>query len=117
VNRLPRGRTYARSGAVGAVSLDVGRITALVQGSRAKPYSVTVRVRTFDDDEWTKVLDVFAGEIGHTAALLDGELPPGIARDVASIGLDLLPGPIRANTRLPCATWWLMSWIATPSGC
>ena len=105
VNRLPRGRTYARSGAVGAVSLDVGRITALVQGSRAKPYSVTVRVRTFDDDEWTKVLDVFAGEIGHTAALLDGELPPGIARDVASIGLDLLPGPGEIQPRCTCPDW------------
>ena len=104
-NRLPRGRTYARSGAVGVVSLDVGRITALVQGSRVKPYSVTVRVRTFDDDEWTKVLDSFAGEIGHTAALLDGELPPDVARDVASVGLDLLPGPGEIQPRCTCPDW------------
>ncbi|MHB1210001.1 MAG: SWIM zinc finger family protein [Acidimicrobiales bacterium] len=104
-NRLPRGRSYARSGAVGTVSLDVGRISALVQGSRAKPYSVTVRVRVFDDDEWTKVLDAFAAEIGHTAALLDGELPSEIARDVASIGLDLLPGPGEIQPRCTCPDW------------
>jgi hypothetical protein len=105
VNRLPRGRSYARSGAVGVVSLEVGRISALVQGSRVKPYSVTVRVRTFDDSEWTKVLDAFAGEIGHTAALLDGELPPGVARDVTSIGLDLLPGPGEIQPRCTCPDW------------
>ena len=104
-NRLPRGRSYARSGAVGALSLDVGRIRALVQGSRAKPYSVTVRVRAFDDAEWTAVLDAFAAEIGHTAALLDGELPPDIARDVASIGLDLLPGPGEIQPSCTCPDW------------
>jgi uncharacterized Zn finger protein len=47
VNRLPRGRTYARSGAVGAVSLDVGRITALkkafVQANHAEPSTTPCR--------------------------------------------------------------------------
>ncbi len=104
-NRLPRGRSYARSGAVGALSLDAGRISAKVQGSRTNPYAVTVRVRTFDDDEWTAVLDALAGEIGHTAALLDGELSPGIASDVESIGLDLLPGPGEIQPRCTCPDW------------
>lgn len=104
-NRLPRGRSYARSGAVGDVTLDVGRITALVQGSRAKPYAVVVRVHTFNDDEWQRVMDVLGGEIGHTAALLDGELPPDIAVAVASIGLDLLPGPGEIQPRCSCPDW------------
>ncbi|MDA8317473.1 MAG: hypothetical protein M0010_20245, partial [Actinomycetota bacterium] len=47
-NRLPRGRTYARGGAVGDLVLTAGQITAPVQGSRRTPYRVTVRVRTFD---------------------------------------------------------------------
>ncbi len=104
-NRLPRGRAYARSGAVGALTLDVGRISASVQGTRAQPYSVTVRVRTFNDREWNAVLDALVGEIGHAAALLDGELAPGIARDVESIGLDLLPGPGEIEPHCTCPDW------------
>ncbi len=104
-NRLPRGRSYARSGAVGELTLDVGQVTALVQGSRAKPYSVVVRVRTFNDDEWKRVMDVFSGEIGHTAALLDGELPVDTAQGVASIGLDLLPGAGEIQPRCSCPDW------------
>ncbi len=105
VNRLPRGRSYARSGAVGELTLDVGQVTALVQGSRAKPYSVVVRVRTFNRDEWKRVMDVLSGEIGHAAALLDGELPVDIAQGVASIGLDLLPGAGEIQPRCSCPDW------------
>ena len=104
-NRLPRGRTYARSGAAGELSLSAGEIAAPVQGSRAKPYQVTVRVRMFDDGEWARVLDALAAEIGHAAALLDGELPPGVAEDVAGVGLDLLPGPGEIQPRCSCPDW------------
>ena len=91
-NRLPRGRTYARTGAVGVLTLAPGEILADVQGSRRSPYKVRVRVRPFDEAEWHRLLDALAAEIGHTAALLDGELPAGVADDIRSVGLDLLPG-------------------------
>ena len=40
-NRLPRGRTYARSGAILHLEIDEGRIQAQVRGSRARPYQVS----------------------------------------------------------------------------
>ncbi|MDA8076349.1 MAG: SWIM zinc finger family protein [Actinomycetota bacterium] len=104
-NRLPRGRTYARGGAVGDLVLTAGQITAPVQGSRRTPYRVTVRVRTFDDAAWAAVLDAFASAIGHTAALLDGELPPEVAADAAGAGYDLLPGPGEIQPRCTCPDW------------
>ncbi len=104
-NRLPRGRTYARGGAVGDLVLTAGQITAPVQGSRRTPYRVTVRVRTFDDAGWAAVLDAFASAIGHTAALLDGELPPEVAADAAGAGYDLLPGPGEIQPRCTCPDW------------
>ena len=104
-NRLPRGRTYARGGAVGDLVLAAGQITAPVQGSRKTPYRVTVRVRTFDDAGWAAVLDAFASAIGHTAALLDGELPPEVAADAAGAGYDLLPGPGEIQPRCTCPDW------------
>ena len=35
---------------------------------------------------------MISAHVGRAAALLDGELPPEIAQDVASTGLDLSPG-------------------------
>ncbi len=104
-NRLPRGRTYARSGAVGELTLASGEVVADVQGSRKKPYSVRVRVRTFDEPEWDRVLDALAAEIGHAAALLDGEMPPAVLDDVRAVGLDLLPGAGEVQPRCSCPDW------------
>ncbi|HLI14616.1 MAG TPA: SWIM zinc finger family protein [Acidimicrobiales bacterium] len=104
-NRLPRGRTYARSGAVGPLSLAPGLVAAEVQGSRERPYEVRVRVRTFTEGEWRTVLDALAAEIGHAAALLEGELPPAVGEDVRSVGLDLLPGPGELQPRCSCPDW------------
>jgi uncharacterized Zn finger protein len=104
-NRLPRGRTYARTGAAGTLTLAPGEVLADVQGSRRAPYKVRVRVRQFDRAEWDRLLDALAAEIGHTAALLDGELPSGVADDVRSVGLDLLPGPGELQARCSCPDW------------
>ncbi len=104
-NRLPRGRTYARVGAVDDLDVDVGEVRAEVQGSRRTPYHVRVRVRPFGHQEWEAVFGALAEQAGHAAALLDGELPSEIAEDVRSVGLDLLPGPGEIQTRCSCPDW------------
>lgn len=104
-NRLPRGRTYARTGAVGEVVVAPGMISAPVQGSRPSPYRVTIRVAEFSAGEWERVFEALAGEIGHVAALVDGELLPSVADDVRSAGLDLLPGPGELRCRCSCPDW------------
>jgi uncharacterized Zn finger protein len=101
-NRLPRGRTYARDGAVGELVLAPGEVRAQVQGRKVAPYDVRVRVRPFADDEWNRVLDAVAAQLGRAAALLDGELPPEVADDVAAAGLDLLPGGGEVGPRCTC---------------
>ncbi|MGQ0719529.1 MAG: SWIM zinc finger family protein [Pseudonocardiales bacterium] len=104
-NRLSRGRGYARRGTVDALQITPGLVRADVQGSRARPYQVTVRVRELDAAEWDRVLDAVAAELGHTAALVDGELPPAVADDVAATGLDLLPGAGEVQPRCSCPDW------------
>ena len=83
-NRLPRGRDYARSGAVGELILAPGEARARVQGRKTEPYEVRIRVRRFTDAEWDRVLTAISARLGHAAALLDGELPPQIAEDAAA---------------------------------
>jgi uncharacterized Zn finger protein len=101
-DRLPRGRDYARSGAVGELTLAPGEARAQVQGRKTAPYEVRIRVRRFTDEEWDRVLAAISGRLGHAAALLDGELPPEIAEDAAGAGLDLLPGGGELGPRCSC---------------
>src|SRR5258708_36483255 len=101
-NRLPRGRDYARGGSVGQLVLAPGEVRAQVQGRKTVPYQVWIRVRRFADDEWDRVLEAISAQLGHAAAMLDGELPPEVAADVAAAGLDLLPAAGEGGPRCTC---------------
>lgn len=101
-NRLPRGRTYARKGQVGALEVTVGQIKARVQGSRPVPYRVTIGTHRFSARDWETLLDTIGGQMGYTAALLDGELPPELAEHARAAGVDLLPGPGDLWPRCSC---------------
>jgi uncharacterized Zn finger protein len=104
-NRLPRGRTYARRGTVGDLTVRAGEVRAAVRGSRARPYDVRVRVRTYTPEEWDQVVEALAGRLGHTAALIDGELPPEVAEELRAAGLDPLPGAGEVQPRCSCPDW------------
>lgn len=101
-NRLPRGRDYARTGAVFDLVLAPGEAQARVQGRRSQPYDTRIRVRVFTEQEWDRVLDSVSAQLGRAAALLDGDLPPEVVDDVAVAGLDLLPGTGEVGPRCNC---------------
>jgi uncharacterized Zn finger protein len=101
-DRLPRGRDYARDGAVGELTLAPGEARARVRGRKTEPYEVRIRVRRFTDDEWDRVLAAISARLGHAAALLDGELPPEVADAAIDAGLDLLPGGGEIGPRCSC---------------
>jgi hypothetical protein len=104
-NRLPRGRTYARHHHVHDLEIGPGEITARVQGSRPTPYRVRVRLRMFGAAEWDTVFTAIAARAAHAAALLDGELDPGVVDQAADVGVDLLPGPGELQPRCSCPDW------------
>lgn len=104
-NRLPRGRTYARGGAVGALELGPGEVTASVQGSRPRPYTVRLRVREFTSAEWDLALRAIAARASHAAALVDGTLDPGIIPDLEAEGVSLLPLAGEMGPACNCPDW------------
>ena len=104
-NRLPRGRTYARQDRVDRLEVEPGAVRAFVQGSRSVPYRVRLGVRPFTDDEWDLALDAIAARAGHAAALLDGELDPGIVEDTRAAGVDLLPLAGELRPECSCPDW------------
>ena len=104
-NRLPRGRTYARQNRVMRLEVEPGLVTAFVQGSRARPYRVQLGVRRLGQDQWDGVLDAIAAKAAHAAALLDGDLDPGVVQDAELAGVDLLPGPGELSPECSCPDW------------
>lgn len=104
-NRLPRGRTYARTGRAGELDLAPGEVRAPVWGTRRQPYLVRLRIRQFTDREWEAVYGVLAERAGHAAALLDGELDPGVVAALAKAGVELLPGAGEIVPSCSCPDW------------
>lgn len=101
-NRLPRGRTYARKGAVSNLTVAPGAVTALVKGSRAQPYRVTLTLPVFSDDVWQAVFTTLADAIAHAAALLDGRMPDDIDDVMGDCGVSLFPCAGELRTRCSC---------------
>ena len=50
--RLERGRNYAREGNVLSIDFDAAKAIALVQGSEAEPYRVSLSLDAFSDEDW-----------------------------------------------------------------
>src|SRR3712207_3342870 len=53
--RLSRGRSYARSGQVLDLNFAPGRVDSRVQGSRPRPYKVSIAIKPLDDRAWEAV--------------------------------------------------------------
>lgn len=93
--RLARGKTYARKGQVVSLDVGVGTVTATVQGSRARPYTVSVRTATFGADQWEAVERELRADAWYLASLLAGEMPPDVEEVCARAGLSLFPASAR----------------------
>ncbi|MBO8191813.1 SWF or SNF family helicase [Streptomyces oryzae] len=103
--QLRMGRRFARQGAVGAVSVRPGRITAVVLGSDRTPCRADVLLRELDEHEWDRLLEVIVEQSGHIAALLDRDMPPRLVEDAADVGLELLPGIGDLDPECACGAW------------
>ncbi|GLF98568.1 SWIM zinc finger family protein [Streptomyces yaizuensis] len=102
--RLARGRTYAGRGRVDGITVTPGRVTAYVQGSRARPYRTEIRLRALADDIWEEFLTAAAARPEHVAALLDKDLPRDLvhAADLLPAAGDLIPDCSCPDDGFPC---------------
>jgi uncharacterized Zn finger protein len=91
-SRLQRGRSYARKGQVINFTLKPGEVTAQVQGSRPRPYRVSIAVRALTAAQWRDVEARLAGQALFRARLLAGEMPAEIEQVFADCGTPLFPG-------------------------
>ncbi len=103
--QLKQGRRLARQGAVGAVTVRPGRITAVVRDRDGSQYRGDVLLQELDADDWDRFLTMAAERAGHIAALLDREMPPHLVEDAADHGIELLPAIGDLEPKCTCEAW------------
>lgn len=105
-NRLPRGRTYVRSGAVLDLQVASGKITALVSGSDL--YEVAVTIQPVMADHWSRIKTQCAGNIGSVIELLEGRLSERVMQVITHRGEGLFPKPSEIQMECSCPDWATM---------
>ena len=90
-NRLPRGSSYARNGAVTKIDIRENVIRARVTGSRPAPYKVDVILPPFFDPELSRFIDALAGKPVIISKMLNRELDPVVLDMAEQLGLKVFP--------------------------
>lgn len=89
--RLERGRTYAKEGNVLQIDFDGPQVRARVRGTASEPYTLTIALDTFSEEDWAHVIATLSEKALYSAQLLAGEMPPDIQDVFAASGLSLFP--------------------------
>jgi uncharacterized Zn finger protein len=119
--RLTRGRAYARKGQVISLDIEPGVVRAAVQGSRVRPYQVTISFEPLRELIWAKVEIALSEQALPSAHLLAGEVPPELEEIFADAGAALFPTGVNdlvqrcscPDQQVPCkhlaATFYLLA--------
>jgi uncharacterized Zn finger protein len=107
-NRIPRGRTYLRQGAVIDLQVEGGEVSALVQGRKRAPYRVFIRIDILADKRWKKISKKCAHRIENLEALVSGSFPTDLTELFSQKGEGLFPSPDEINFSCSCPDWAYM---------
>ena len=90
-NRLERGRTYLRNGAVLDLAIGPGRLEAYVVGTEL--YRVAIEIMPLATARWRRVVTRCTGRIGSLVGLLRGELSADVLAVLTDARDGLFPEP------------------------
>jgi uncharacterized Zn finger protein len=101
-NRLKRGMSYARMGQIINFEISKGSISASVQGSRPKPYKVTISVKMLGNKQWKTAVESMSSQVIYAAKLLAGEMPENIEKAFAGASSRLFPSKTEFKAYCTC---------------
>lgn len=105
--RLSRGKTYANKGLV--ENLDIGnngKISATVQGSYPKPYSININWLAISPEQQREIVQRITSSPTTIGRLLAGELPATLADELSGLGINLFPANWQElKTSCSCPDW------------
>jgi uncharacterized Zn finger protein len=104
-NRIGRGRSYVRHGAVLDLQIKPGKIRALVQGSQTRPYEVEIAIGKLDKNAWKRVRKAAGGQLDSLAELLAGKFPKPLQELFFARDGGLFPNPKEIGFDCSCPDW------------
>jgi uncharacterized Zn finger protein len=107
-NRIGRGRSYVRNGAVLDLKLERGEIKALVQGSASRPYKVAIEISPLPGCLWERIKKTCEGKIESLSELLAGKFPKTLEELFMAKGEGLFPAPREIKLSCSCPDWATM---------
>ncbi len=102
-NRLPRGRSYVRNGAVYHLAIEPKTVTANVSGS--SPYELTIHIDPLCPEKWSNIKNECKGKIGSLIELLQGKISDEIMTVVTDPNNGLFPHPHEIRFNCNCPDW------------
>ncbi|MEU3838503.1 hypothetical protein AB0E88_00470 [Streptomyces sp. NPDC028635] len=88
---LKKGRSFARTGRIGPITVSPGRVAAEVYGGE-ETYTTVLTLQELDADEWDLLWERTADRPAETEAVLAGELPEDLLEAAEDARVRLLPG-------------------------
>ncbi len=107
-NRIGRGRSYVRHGAVLDLQITPGTITALVAGSAGAPYRVTITIQPIPKKQWRHIQARCRDQMDSLKQLLAGRFPKTLEAVFTQKGKGLFPAPEEISLDCSCPDWAVM---------
>lgn len=101
---LRRGRSLARAGTVGGISLTAGRMVAAVHDEHGL-FTVDARLPVLEAEAQAALVEVVAAEAGRIGSLLAGDLPHSLVEHADEAGVELLPFGTELEATCTCVGW------------
>jgi uncharacterized Zn finger protein len=102
-NRLPRGRTYVRSGSVCHLEINEGQVKAMVSGSSL--YHISIGIKPLVLEKWLTLKNTCMGKISSLLDLLSGKLSTGVMDVVCHPQNGLFPLSHDLTFDCSCPDW------------
>ncbi len=107
-NRIGRGRSYVRNEMVLDLKIREREVSALVAGSRSKPYKVSIAIDGIPKRTWESVVCRSSERIDSMASLMEGTFPRELKDIFFCAGTGLFPAPSEIKFSCSCPDWALM---------
>jgi len=104
-NRVGRGKSYVRADCVIDLQVERGLIRAMVQGSRATPYIVEVKINPLSEEAFTSLLNQCSERADSLEALVSGDFPDQLKDTLFASKGGLFPAPSEIHFDCSCPDW------------
>ena len=106
-SRLDRGKRYLKTGAVVDLKIQKGKVSAKVQGRRATPYNVEIRISPINESRCQAIMSECGKRVSSLDRLLKGDFPEDLKDSFFENG-GLFPTPKEISFNCSCPDWALM---------